>query len=64
MGYDGSDYVILLPAEESDGEAVILKFEDSDDNDLESYTFVDDEETFMELFNIFKENFGDEFVDD
>lgn len=64
MGYDGSDYVILLPVEDSDGKAVILKFEDSDDDDLESYTSVDDEETFMELFNIFKENFGDEFVDD
>ena len=46
---DNEEYVVLLPVEaegeESDGEVVILKLEDSDeDSDQESYVGVDDEE--------------------
>ena len=58
--------VVLLPVleegEEDDGEVVILKVEDSDDDqDEESYVSVDNEETLMQVFNIFKEKFKDEF---
>ena len=64
--YDGEQYVVLLPVleegEEDDGEVVILKVEDSDDDsEEEAYVSVDDEETLMKVFNIFKEKFKDEF---
>ena len=63
---DDEQYVVLLPVleegEEEDGEVVILKVEDSDDNDEEeSYVSVDDEETLMQVFNIFKDKCKDEF---
>ena len=63
---DNEEYVVLLPVieegEEDDGEVVILKLEDTDeDSDEESYVSVDDEETLMKVFNIFKEKFKDEF---
>ena len=68
---ENEQYVVLLPVleegEEDDGEVVILKVEDSDeDSDEESYVSVDDEDTLMQVFNIFKEKFKDEFdfVDD
>ncbi len=68
---ENEQYVVLLPVleegEEDDGEVVILKVEDTDeDSDEESYVSVDDEDTLMQVFNIFKEKFKDEFdfVDD
>ena len=60
MEYEGDEYVILLPVQDSEGEVVILKLDDAD-NESESYTSVDDEETLEELFRIFKEKFEDEF---
>ena len=67
---DSEEYVILLPVveegEEDDGEVVILKVEDSESEDEESYVSVDDEEVLSKVFEIFKEKFKDEFnfVDD
>ena len=63
---DNEEYVVLLPVEaegeESDGEVVILKLEDSDeDSDQESYVGVDDEEILNKVFEIFKEKYKDEF---
>jgi len=62
---DGEEYVILLPAEESDeeeaGEVVILKIEDTDSEEEESYVSVEDEEVLNKVFEIFKEKFKDEF---
>ncbi len=65
---DDEEYVVLLPiAEENedeteDGEVVILKVEDTEeDSDEESYVGVDDEEVLMKVFEIFKEKFKDEF---
>lgn len=61
--YDGEEYVVLLPKDESDdaGEVVILKVDETDSEDEEAYTSVDDEETLQAVFNIFKEKFKDEF---
>ena len=63
--YDSEEYVVLLPVieegEEDDGEVVILKVEDSESEDEESYVSVDDEETLNNVFAIFKEKFKDEF---
>ena len=61
--YNGEDYVILLPKEESDDaeEVVILKVDETYSEDEESYTSVEDEEILQAVFNIFKEKFRDEF---
>ncbi len=62
--YENEEYVILLPMEEGneeDGEVVILKIEDTDAEDEESYVSVDDEETLNTVFEMFKEKFKDEF---
>ena len=61
---DSEEYVVLLPIEEEDdetGEVVILKVEDTDSEDEESYVSVDDEEVLSKVFEIFKEKFKDEF---
>ena len=63
IAYEDEEYVILLPVEESDeaGEVVILKLEETENDDEESYVSVDDDDTLMAVFNIFKDKFKDEF---
>ncbi len=63
---DNEEYVVLLPVseegEEDEGEVVILKLEDSDENsEEESYVGVEDEEILNKVFAIFKEKYKDEF---
>lgn len=60
--FEGEEYVVLLPAEETDdaGEVVILQVEDIDTEE-ESYVSVEDEETLNKVFEIFKDKFKDEF---
>ncbi len=58
--YNGEEYVVLLPADDEDGEVVILKVEALDD-DNDSYTSVEDEDILMAVFQIFKNKFKDEF---
>lgn len=62
IAYEKEEYVVLLPIEESDeaGEVVILKLEDAE-KDYESYVSVDNDDTLMAVFNIFKDKFKDEF---
>ena len=60
---DDEEYVVLLPVaeegEEEEGEVVILKLEDTDeDSDEESYVGVDDEEILNKVFQIFKEKYN------
>ena len=63
--YDSEEYVVLLPVledgQEDDGEVVILKVEDTESEDEESYVSVDDEEILNSVFEIFKDKFKDEF---
>ena len=48
--------------EEDEGEVVILKLEDTDeDSEEESYVGVEDEEILNKVFAIFKEKYKDEF---
>lgn len=58
--YNGEEYVVLLPADDEDGEVVILKVEELDD-DNDSYTSVEDEGILMAVFQIFKNKFKEEF---
>ena len=61
--YEGEEYVVLLPVEETEeaGEVVILKLEDTESEDEESYVSVDDDEVLNKVFEIFKEKFKDDF---
>ena len=64
--YEEEDYVVLLPVpdgeeNDEDNEVVILKLEETDSEDTESYVSVDDEEILSAVFDIFKEKFKDEF---
>ena len=66
IDFENEQYVVLLPVleegEEDDGEVVILKLEDSeDDSEQESYVSVENEETLMKVFDIFKDKFKEEF---
>ena len=66
---EGEEYVVLLPVEENEedaGEVVILKVEDTDSEEEESYVSVEDEDVLNKVFEIFKEKFKDEFnfIDD
>ena len=66
IDFENEQYVVLLPiqeeGEEDDGEVVILKLEDTDEeSDEESYVSVEDEDTLMHVFNIFKDKFKDDF---
>ena len=61
---DNEEYVVLLPTDEADateGEVVILKVEDTESDEEESYVSVDDEEILNKVFEKFKEKFKDEF---
>lgn len=61
--YQGEEFVVLLPCDETEdaGEVVILKLEDTDDEENESYASVDDESVLNAVFDIFKGKFKDEF---
>ena len=61
--FEGEEYVVLLPNDEDDdaGEVVILKLEDTDSEEEESYVSVEDEDTLQAVFEIFKEKFKDDF---
>ena len=65
IDFEGEQYVVLLPTAETEeddaGEVVILKLEDTESEEEESYVSVDDEDTLNAVFEIFKEKFKDEF---
>lgn len=57
--YENAEYVVLLPVEDGDCEAVILAVE-SDGEEMENYVAVDDEEILEGVYEIFKERFADQ----
>lgn len=63
--YNSEEYVILLPVEEKDeeeaGEVVILKVEQSESEDEESYVGVEDDDELNAVFALFKDKYKDEF---
>lgn len=58
--YQEKEYVILLPAGDTDGEVVILRVEEPDDEN-EAYIGVDDPDVLEAVFARFKAKFSDEF---
>ena len=62
--YEGNEYVVLLPTEDDDVEVVILQVvedENASDEDEVTYIGVDDDEVLQAVFDLFKEQAGDEF---
>jgi len=62
--YEGNEYVVLLPTEDDDGEVVILQVmedENADEDDEATYVGVEDDEVLQAVFELFKEQAGDEF---
>ena len=57
--YQEKEYVILLPAGDTDGEVVILQVEEPDDEN-EAYIGVDDPDVLEAVFARFKAKFSDE----
>ena len=58
--YQEKEYVILLPAGDTDGEVVILQVEELDDENV-AYIGVDDPDVLEAVFARFKARFSDEF---
>ena len=59
--YEGTEYLVLMPAEDESDEIVILEVEPVDE-ELENYLAVEDEATLNAVFAIFKEKFQDVFT--
>ena len=62
--YEGVEYLVLTPADDEEGEIVILAVEPVDE-ETENYIAVEDEAVLNAVFGIFKEKFKDilTFVD-
>lgn len=56
--YQGTEYLVLTPADEDSGEIVILQIEPVDEEN-ENYISVEDEATLEAVYGIFKEHFKD-----
>ena len=62
--YEGNEYVVLLPTEDDDGEVVILQVmedENAGEDDEATYVGVDDDDVLQAVFDLFKEQAGDDF---
>lgn len=56
--YQGSEYLILMPADEASSEIVILLIEPVDEK-TENYLAVESEETLEAVYELFKERYKD-----
>lgn len=62
--YEGNEYVVLLPVDDEEGEVVILQVleaENADEDDEATYVSVEDDDVLQAVFDLFKEQAGDEF---
>ncbi|MGN0996946.1 MAG: DUF1292 domain-containing protein [Candidatus Ventricola sp.] len=62
--YQGEEYVVLLPTDDDDGEVVILQVKEDEgagEEDEATYVSVDDDDVLQAVFDLFKEQAGDEF---
>lgn len=58
--YRSKEYVVLLPHDEKADEVVIFELEETS-GENESYLEVEDEDILWAVFEIFKENYKDQF---
>ena len=61
IAYGGKEYVVLMPLDEDDTGIVILEYEETDDEEGDLYSDVEDEDILDAVFNKFKEAYADEF---
>ncbi len=59
--YEGVEYLYLLPANEEDGDNVVILKITSIDDETESFEGIEDEELLQTLFELFKDKWKDEF---
>ena len=59
--YQERAFVVLLPSEGDDTDTVVILEVVEEDDDMESYLPVEDEELLNTIFDIFKEKFSDQF---
>ena len=59
--YQEREFVVLLPAEGEDTDTVVILELVEEDDDMESYLPVEDEDLLNAIFDIFKEKFSDQF---
>ncbi len=59
--YEGVEYLYLLPANEEDGDEVVILKITSIDDETESFEGIEDEELLSTLFDMFKDKWKDEF---
>lgn len=60
ISWKGDDFVVLLPVEAEDGEVTILRLK-SNDGKTESFISVEDEDTLMAVFGLFKDRWKSEY---
>ena len=58
VDYEGTEYLVLMPAEEAATEIVILAVEPVDE-EMENYLSVTDENILNAVYDIFKERYKD-----
>ena len=56
--YNGTEYLVLIPAEEDANQIVILEIQNVDEEN-ENYVAVEDEAVLNAVYNIFKDRFKD-----
>jgi len=59
--YEGIEYLYLIPADEEDGDDVVILKITSVDDETEMFEGIEDEELLETLFEIFKDKWKDEF---
>ena len=59
--YEGVEYLYLIPADEEDGDDVVILKITSIDDETESFEGIEDEELLETLFELFKNKWKDEF---
>lgn len=59
--YEGVEYLYLIPADEEDGDDVVILKITSVDDETEMFEGIEDEELLDTLFELFKDKWKDEF---
>ncbi len=59
--YEGVEYLYLIPANEEDGDEVVILKITSVDDETEMFEGIEDEELLETLFDMFKNKWKDEF---
>ncbi len=56
--FEGKEYIFLLPAESDSAEIIIMEIEPVSEDD-ENYLPIEDEETLLSVYGLFKEKYKD-----